>query len=327
MLCDLKKRNIEYLRLSVTDFCNLRCHYCMPLEGAPHFPKEKIMSFEEIARLVKIFSELGIKRVRLTGGEPLIRKDLPVLVEKISSLPGIQEVLLTTNALLLKDQAQALKSAGLQRINIHLDTLCAEKFKTITRWGKIEQVFEGLERAQQVGFHSLKLNMVLQKGLNEEEVPNLLRFASAHQMVLRVIELMPIGEALKQEDRFISAQKIKEKLKQEFTLVPSASHWGHGPARYYHVPELKTDIGFITPMSEPFCESCNRIRVSSDGRLQDCLAFDGDLSLRDYLRNPEFEDEKIASRIRSRLFFKAEGHEGFKQSEQERNPYMYGIGG
>jgi len=158
-------------------------------------------------------------------------------------------------------------------------------------------------------------------------VPNLLRFASAHQMVLRVIELMPIGEALKQEDRFISAQKIKEKLKQEFTLVPSASHWGHGPARYYHVPELKTDIGFITPMSESFCESCNRIRVSSDGRLQDCLAFDGDLSLRDYLRNPEFEDEKIASRIRSRLFFKAEGHEGFKQSEQERNPYMYGIGG
>lgn len=327
MLCDLKNRRIEYLRLSVTDLCNLRCQYCMPLEGVPRFAKEKIMSFEEIARLIKILSELGIRRVRLTGGEPLIRKNLPTLIEKIRSVPGIEEVLLTTNGLLLKDQAKDLKSAGLSRLNIHLDTLSPEKFIQITRWGKIEQVFEGIRAAQAAGFSPLKLNMVLQKGINEEEVPAMLRFAASQGMILRVIELMPIGEAIQQEDRFVSVQKVFEKLKTEFTIFPSLSKWGRGPAFYSHIPELKTDIGFISPISQPFCDTCNRIRISSDGRLQDCLAYDGDVSLRDCLRDSRMSDEEVALLIRNRLHFKAEGHGGFQQREGERTPCMYGIGG
>lgn len=327
MLFDLKNRKMEYLRLSVTDLCNLRCQYCMPLEGVPRFPKEKILTFEEIARLVKILSDLGIRRVRLTGGEPLIRKNLPTLVEKIRSVPGIEEVVLTTNALLLKDQAKNLKSAGLGRINIHLDSLSPEKFLQITRWGKIEQVFEGIEAAQEAGFSTLKLNMVLQKGINEEEVPDMLRFAASRNMILRVIELMPIGEARSGGSQFVSAQAVFEKLKSQFEIFPSLSKWGRGPAVYHHVPELKTDIGFITPMSQPFCDTCNRIRISSDGRLQACLAYDGDLSLRDCLRDSSLSDEEISRRIRKRLFFKVDGHEGFQQGEEERTPCMYGIGG
>lgn len=327
MLCDLKNRQVEYLRLSVTDLCNLRCRYCMPIEGVPRFGKASILSFEEIVRLVGILAGLGIRRVRLTGGEPLARKDLPSLVEKIRSVPGIEEVLLTTNGLLLKDQATDLKAAGLARINIHLDTLSPEKFHAITRWGKIEQVLDGIQAAREAGFGSLKLNMVLQKGVNDDEVPNMLRFAASQGMILRVIELMPIGEALKQEDLFVSVQQVCEKLKQEFTLLPSLSKWGKGPAVYQHVPDLKTDIGFISPISKPFCDTCNRIRISSDGRLQDCLAYDGDLSLRDLLRDARIGDDEIAAAIRRRTRFKADGHDGFLQKEGEKTPCMYGIGG
>lgn len=327
MLCDLKNRQIEYLRLSVTDLCNLRCRYCMPLTGVPRFKKEHILSFEEIVRLVTILSGLGIRRVRLTGGEPLIRKELPALIEKIRAIAGIDEVLLTTNGLLLGDMAADLKSAGLNRINIHLDTLSPEKFRHITRWGRIEQVFEGMGAAHEAGFGPIKLNMVLQKGVNDDEVPAMLRFAASQGLILRVIELMPIGEAQHQEARFVSVQEIKEKLKREFTLLPSLSRWGRGPAVYHHVSELKTDIGFISPLSQPFCDTCNRIRISSDGRLQDCLAFDGDLSLRDCLRVYDKSDDEIAAVIRQRLSFKADGHNGFLQPESRRTPCMYGIGG
>ncbi len=327
MFCDLKNRSIEYLRLSVTDLCNLRCHYCMPLEGVAHFPKEKILSFEEITRLIKVLAGLGIRRVRLTGGEPLVRKNLPALVEKIHSIPGIEEVLLTTNGLLLKDQAKDLKSAGLHRINIHLDTLSPEKFFQITRWGKIGQVFEGIHAAEEAGFSPLKLNMVLQKGINEEEVPNMLRFAASQGMILRVIELMPIGEASRQEDRFVSVQKVREKLKEEFTLIPSLSKWGKGPAFYSHVAELKTDVGFISPISQPFCNTCNRIRISSEGRFQDCLAYDGTFSLRSLLRCPGISDALLAKQIRDLLKGKRESHNNFIQEEGLRTPCMYGIGG
>ena len=263
----------------------------------------------------------------MTGGEPLIRKDLPLLVEKIRSIPGIEEVLLTTNGLLLKDQAADLKSAGLSRINVHLDTLSAEKFLQIARWGKIDQVFEGIQAAKESGFDSMKLNMVLQKGINEDEVPDMLRFAASQNMILRIIELMPIGEVLKQENRFISVSQVREKLKQEFTLLSSLSKWGQGPALYQHVSELKTDIGFISPISQPFCDTCNRIRISSDGRLQDCLAYDGDVSLRDHLRDSHKSDDEISSIICGRIYSKAEGHGGFLQKEGERTPCMYGIGG
>ncbi len=327
MLCDLKNRKIDYLRFSVTDLCNLRCHYCMPMEGITRFPKEKILSFEEIVRLIQILVQMGIKRVRFTGGEPLIRKGLPSLIEKVSQISGIEELLLTTNGLLLKQHASALKAAGLSRINIHLDTLSPEKFFQITRLGKIEDVFEGIQAAQEAGFASLKLNMVLQKGINEDEVLPLLEFAAKNKMIFRVIELMPIGEALNQHNRFLSVQEVKEKLKQEFTLIPSLSKWGAGPAEYFHLPELNTDIGFISPISKPFCEKCNRIRISSDGRLQDCLAHDGDTSLRETLRDSKVSDLDIANLIQRRLYFKVSDHKGFSQSTNEKTPCMYGIGG
>lgn len=327
MLCDLKNRRMDYLRLSVTDLCNLRCHYCMPVTGIAHFAKDRILSFEEIIRLVRILSGLGIRRIRLTGGEPLVRKNLAVLVEKIHSVPGIEEVLLTTNGLLLRDQAKDLKEAGLTGINIHLDTLSPEKFRQITRWGEMEQVSQGIHAAQEAGFTRLKLNMVLQRGINDDEVGAMLRFAASRRMILRVIELMPIGEAREQEDRFVSVHEAIEGLRTEFILIASLSKWGNGPAFYYHVPELKTDIGFISPLSRPFCDTCNRIRISSDGRLQDCLAYEGDIFLRNHLRDPLLTDAAIAAVIRNRIHFKSEGHGGFLQGGGKRTPCMYGIGG
>ena len=188
MLVDRFQRQIDYLRLSVTDLCNLRCQYCMPVGGVPKLEKSKILGFEEIVRLVRILSDLGIRRVRLTGGEPLVRKEIPNLVRELKKIPLLQEVLMTTNGILLKPLAQELKKAGLKKINIHLDTLSPEKFKTITRWGELQNVLDGIEEAKKAGFHTIKLNAVIQKGINDDEVEDLLRFATENRLILRLIE-------------------------------------------------------------------------------------------------------------------------------------------
>ncbi len=327
MPCDLFGRKIDYLRLSVTDACNLRCSYCMPLEQG--VARQDYLTFEEIDRLVRILATIGIRRVRLTGGEPLVRRDLPRLIGMLNAIPGIEEVLLTTNGVLLKPLARQLKEGGLEKINIHLDTLSPEKFRKITRWGEIGQVFAGLEEAARVGLSPIKLNAVIQKGVNDDEVEGLLKFAAERGLILRLIELMPIGPAKNQSDRFITAQEIQDRLAAKFTLTPSTRRPGNGPACYYDVAvkELGALVGFISPVSRPFCESCNRIRISADGRFQDCLAYDGEVSLRTLLRDPFETDETIAKRVVALFQGKREGHNNFQQDEALRTPCMYGIGG
>ncbi len=347
MLIDPFKRKIEYLRFSVTDLCNIRCLYCMPLEwGAaerttPPYPPEwplrtskagssrdSILNFEEIERMVAILAGLGVKKVRLTGGEPLVRRGIAELVGRIWRVRGVEEVLLTTNGILLKALAAPLRDAGLEKINIHLDTLSAETFRRISRGAEIERVFEGIAEARRVGFSPIKMNVVLQRGMNDHEVEDLVRFASREGLIVRFIELMPIGPGREMmTERFISAGEIRQRLEKTFTLHPSLVKLGGGPAKYYEVAGWQTKLGFITPVSEPFCDRCNRIRISSDGRFQDCLAYDGSFSFRDLLRNPSMTDENIEDAVKAVMMGKRESHEGFVQEQGVRTPCMIGIGG
>lgn len=326
MLVDSCARKIEYLRLSLTDLCNIRCEYCMPLEGIFRIPKTAMMSFEEIIRMVRLLAPLGIKRVRLTGGEPLVRKDLAWLVRELKKISFLDEVLLTTNGILLKNLAHDLKEAGLDRLNVHLDTLDAERFLKITRLGDIQKVFEGLQEAKSK-FSNIKINMVVQKGINDDEVESMLRYCAREGFVLRLIEMMPIGPGRDLQDRFLSLADVRKNLSEKYSLKAFHEILGKGPARYEWVQELKTPIGFITPLSAPFCDSCNRIRVSSDGRFQDCLAYDGSFSFRDLLRDESKSDEAIQEAIIQVLQGKRVGHEGFVQEDFLRTPCMSGIGG
>jgi cyclic pyranopterin phosphate synthase len=286
-----------------------------------------MLSFEEIVRLVRILVGVGVRRVRLTGGEPLVRRELPELIFRLKRIPRLKEVLLTTNGILLGPLARELKEAGLEKINIHLDTLSPEKFKQITRWGEIRNVLEGIEEAKRVGFSPIKINAVIQNGVNDE-VEDLLRFAAENGLILRLIELMPIGPARQMmPSSYVPLEKIRIKLDEKYTMHPTGDRVGSGPALYYKVKELNTVIGFISPVSQPFCKECNRIRISSDGRFQDCLAYDGTFSFRDLLRDPDFSDKMIAEKVMELITGKRESHEGFVQGEEIRTPCMYGIGG
>lgn len=327
MLCDAFQRKIEYLRLSVTDLCNIRCKYCMPLEGAVKKEREDILSFEEIHRLVAAFVRLGVKSVRITGGEPLVRKDLPHLIKMLHPIPGLEEILLTTNGILLKDQAAALRAAGLRRINIHLDTLDGYKFTQMTRLGNIQNVFAGIEAARNAGFSPIKLNAVLLKGYNEDEGESLLRFSAEKKLILRFIELMPIGPGKEMGASYLPTGVMREKLSQKFTLLPYGQRLGLGPAQYCKVVELNSVVGFIHPVSEPFCEKCNRVRLSADGRLQDCLAYDESFSLRDLLRTPGSTDAQLENKIREMITIKRPDHGGFLLPQCPATTGMYGIGG
>lgn len=327
MLYDGYRRNIEYLRLSVTDLCNLRCLYCMPVSGAVKRDREDILNFEEIYRIVSIFARLGVKGLRLTGGEPLVRRDLPRLIGMLRKIPELEEVSLTTNGVLLADQASDLKKAGLDRLNIHLDTLDPEKFASITRWGSLERVMAGIRAAREVGFSQIKLNAVLMKGWNDEEIEELLHFAAAEDMILRWIELMPIGPGKEMTERFLSSAWVKERLQEKYRLLPYGRRLGRGPAEYFKVPELNTVVGFIHAVSRPFCESCNRVRISADGRMQDCLAYDESDTLLEFLRRPGVDDRALEEKIIRMIQLKRPDHGGFRLPSCAATAGMYGIGG
>ena len=252
-MLDAEQRKIEYLRLSVTDRCNIRCSYCMPSDDKFIKSKRELLTFDEIVRLVGLFAKLGIKRVRLTGGEPLVRRELPILIGKLLEAEGIAEVLMTTNGILLEQFAPLLFQAGLRKINIHLDTLDPQKFHRITRFGKHSQVLQGLDKAKEVGFEKIKLNMVIQRGVNDDEVIPMMKFARKTGVLLRLIELMPIGVARSNHDQlYLSLAKVFEQIQRHYTLIPTLTKHGFGPARYYQVKELGSEIGFITPLSNPF---------------------------------------------------------------------------
>lgn len=290
MLVDRFGRRITYLRISVTDRCNLRCVYCMPAAGISWQTHENILSFEEITQIVRLAAENGVREIRLTGGEPLVRKDLAHLVAMVSAVPGIEDISLTTNGLLLGDQVQRLVDAGLKRINVSLDTLQSEKYARITRGGSLERVWLGLEKAQAAGLSPIKLNAVAMRGINDDEIPALARLSLQYPWHVRFIEIMPVknqeswgSDFPSPQDTYLSIQEMLDIL-APMGLEKAENAVGSGPARDYRLPGASGRIGFISPLGEQFCEDCNRLRLTADGHLRPCLLNDLEVPIRDALR-------------------------------------------
>lgn len=307
-LIDPFGRTVDYLRLSVTDRCNLRCTYCMA-EEMTFLPKQQILSLEELRDMAAAFVELGIRKIRLTGGEPLIRRDIIKLVSSLTAMPGLDEVTMTTNGVLLPTMAQPLKDAGLSRLNISIDSLKADRFKQLTRVGNLHEVIEGIQAAAAVGFKKVKLNAVILAGFNDDEVIDLARFAVDQDMDISFIEEMPLGEidAHKRVNTQITSTSLREQLTSEFTLIDSAETTG-GPSRYMQVAKCKSKIGFISPMSNNFCESCNRVRMTAEGRLLLCLGNEHSMDLREVMRSNPGDSELLKSKITEALKTKPERH-------------------
>lgn len=285
-------RLIDYLRVSVTDRCNLRCRYCMPEEGVPLKGHQDVLRLEEIAFLAGCAVELGVKKIRITGGEPLVRRDLPVLVSRLRSLPGLEDLSLTTNGQLLEQYAAPLQEAGLDRVNVSLDTLQPERYRYLTRGGDLKKVLRGIDAACQVGFEPLKINAVIMRGFNDDELLALARLAQEHSWHVRFIELMPIGEGMAWgQEAFVCADEMLEVLQQEFDLRPVAGVVGNGPASYYALPNTQGTVGFISALTHSFCHQCNRMRLTAEGFLRPCLQSDIEVDLKTPLREGCRTDE------------------------------------
>ncbi len=307
-LVDPFGRTIDYLRLSVTDRCNLRCTYCMA-EDMTFLPKQQILSLEELHDTAAAFVELGIRKIRLTGGEPLIRRNIVKLVSLLTALPGLDEVTMTTNGLLLPTMAQPLKEAGLSRLNISIDSLKSERFKQLTRVGNLEEVIAGINAATVAGFKKVKLNAVIMAGFNDDEVIDLAKFAVDQGLDISFIEEMPLGEidSHQRVKTQITSSNLREKLASEFNLINSAETTG-GPSRYLQVANSDSKIGFISPMSNNFCESCNRVRLTAEGRLLLCLGNEHSMDLRELLRSYPGDRNLLKSKITEALKTKPERH-------------------
>ncbi|TDX99685.1 GTP 3',8-cyclase MoaA [Thiohalophilus thiocyanatoxydans] len=323
-LIDPFGRRIEYVRLSVTDRCDLRCKYCMP-QGFNDFEEpEDWLTPDEIERVIGAFGRLGTRRIRITGGEPLVRKNLPALAGRLAALPGIEDLSLSTNATRLDKHGQALFDAGVSRINVSLDTLRPERFKEITQ-GKLEKVINGLMAAKQAGFHPIKINMVVMKGVNDDEVEEMVEFCIEHDFTLRFIETMPVGETGRAAtDQYISLQDVKARLADQYELIPGMMPGG-GPARYVQVAGTDLRIGFITPISQHFCETCNRVRLSVDGTLYMCLGQEESYPLRELLR-AGISDAELEQHIVKAIALKPERHE-FNEKPDQVVRFMSMTGG
>jgi GTP 3',8-cyclase len=275
-------RIVNYLRISVTDRCNLRCIYCMPPEGVPWIPHGELLSYEEISTIVKVAAGMGINKIRLTGGEPLVREGLPRLVEMLYELGGIDEVSLTTNGTLLDRHALELKQAGLKRINISLDTLKPGRFREITRLGELNDTLSGIEASKEIGFDPIKINMVVMKDINDDEVLDFASMTYKEKLHVRFIELMPFSNIAEP----VPAVELRERIGRSLgTLTPCPAPTGNGPATCYTLPGAEGTIGFISPITEPFCPTCNRLRLTSCGQLCPCLLADEGIDLKGPLRN------------------------------------------
>ncbi|HID90183.1 MAG TPA: GTP 3',8-cyclase MoaA, partial [Anaerolineae bacterium] len=283
---DTYGRPIQYLRVSVTDRCNLRCVYCMPEEGIPLISHEEVLRYEEIVRVVRIAVEMGFVHVRLTGGEPLVRKGIVDLVRELACIPGLDDLSMTTNGILLARHAEDLARAGLRRVNISLDTLRPDRFRRITRWGRLEDVLEGREAALAAGLRPVKVNTVVVRGLNDDEVVDLARLTLEPDWHIRFIEVMPLGEGAHWAgDGVVSAAEIRRRIEAALgPLTAVRGEAGAGPARYYRLPGAEGTLGFISPVTEHFCHACNRLRLTSDGRLLPCLLSGVAIDLRTPLR-------------------------------------------
>jgi cyclic pyranopterin phosphate synthase len=283
-------RPINYLRVSVTDRCNLRCQYCMPPEGIPWISHDAVLRYEEIALVVRVAAELGVSHIRLTGGEPLVRLGVEDLVRMLAGIPGVDDFAMTTNGILLPRYARVLAEAGLDRVNISLDTLRPERFQSITRGGHIEDVLAGIEAAHQAGLEPVKINTVVMRGTNDDEVVDLAWRTMEPGWNVRFIEWMPVGNTAPPGDdawreKVVAAEEMKQQIEAALgDLEPAKDGKGGGPARYYRLLRAKGTIGFITPVSDHFCYHCNRLRLTADGQLRPCLLSDREIDLRTPLR-------------------------------------------
>ena len=307
-LADAFHRPITYLRISVTDRCNLRCVYCMPEEGLPWIDKREILSYEEIAEIVRAAAKVGVRSIRLTGGEPLIRKDLHRLVALIAAIPGIEEIALSTNGLLLAEQAQRLHAAGLTRANISLDTLREDRFEAIARRPGLQRVLAGIDAAFAAGLGPIKLNCVVMRGQNDDEVEAFAELTRERAVAVRFIEVMPVHENVdRHSNEYVSAAEILGRIGAIGELRPIEGPKGNGPARYYAFDGAPGSIGVISPLSHDYCDTCNRVRLSADGRLKLCLFGDHFIDLRAPVRARAGEDALIAI-LRGSMYVKPERH-------------------
>ena len=307
-LLDGFKRPITYLRVSVTDKCNLRCVYCMPEAGLAWLRREDILSYEEIAEIVRAAASVGVRTIRLTGGEPLLRRDLSRLVGAIAAVPGIEDVALSTNGLLLSEQLPELVAAGLRRVNLSLDTLRPDRFEAIARRPGLDAVLRGLDDAIAAGLHPVKVNCVVMRGSNDEELADFARLTLDRPVYVRFIEVMPVHENLDlQRDTYLSSDEILERVGALGDLRPVAGPPGNGPARYFALPGAAGAVGVISPLSHDFCERCNRVRLTADGRLRLCLFGDQALDLRASLRAGA-TTAQMAALLRSAMLVKPERH-------------------
>jgi len=309
VLQDSFGRVINNLRISVTDRCNFRCRYCMPEEGMVWLEKSELLTYEEIARLTRVFAGLGVTKIRLTGGEPLMRKELHLLVEKLARIPQVHDLALTTNGYFLAEQALLLYKAGLRRINVSMDSLDAEKFSRITRRNYHDRVWQGLEAVENLGIRPIKINAVLIRGVNDEEVVNFAHLVRTKPFVVRFIEFMPIGmDDGWSPEKVVPSKEIIERIERGTgkKLLPVEYH-GSQPADRYAFEDGVGEIGFISSVSEPFCSHCNRVRITSDGKLRTCLFSLHETDLRSLVRGGA-DDETIASAIRTAVAYKEAGH-------------------
>lgn len=299
-------REVSYLRISVIDRCNLRCHYCMPL-NVQFFDPREVLSFDEIVTVTKVANKLGIHSVRLTGGEPLVRPNLSELIRRLKNDCDLKDISLTTNGMLLERFARDLKDAGLDRINVSVDTLRPDRFRKITRLGSLQTVLYGLRRAVDVGLTPIKINVVILKGFNEDEIDDLFKLTLVERVTVRFLELMPIGEAISLNGMgsYLNLTKAKESLIQKYGLTPTEER-GNGPARYWRAPGVPGKVGFITPISDKYCATCSRIRLTANGEIRPCLAYDLHVSLREAIRRGD--EEAIAEGLRKAVASKPWGH-------------------
>lgn len=326
-LIDGLGRRIDYLRMSVTDRCDFRCVYCMA-EDMTFLPRQQVLTLEEIQRLAALFVAQGVKKIRLTGGEPLVRRGIVELCAGISALPGLRELVMTTNGSQLVKLARPLADAGVKRLNISLDSLDPEKFRAITRTGELQQVLDGIDAARDAGFKRIKLNVVVMKGRNADEVPALVDYALARDLDITFIEEMPLGNVGRSRgESFCSSDEVREVISQRYQLLDSTENSG-GPARYVRVegyPESR--IGFISPHSHNFCASCNRVRMTAEGRLLLCLGQENSIDMRALVRRHPTTDVPLLVALRKALQGKPAHHDFSSDGEVQIVRFMNATGG
>ncbi len=304
---DQYRRVIDYMRISVIDRCNLRCVYCMPEEGIKPLDHSLILKYEEIIRIVRVAAELGVKKIRLTGGEPLIRRNLAYLVSSLAAIKGIEDISLTTNGLLLGELAGPLADAGLRRVNISLDSLRQDRYREITRGGDLRKALAGIDAAERAGLHPIKINMVPIRGFNEDEIEDFAKMTLLNPIHVRFIEFMPIGATeFWNEEKYLSTDEIKRRVDAIAPLMPVKVR-RNGPARYFRFEGAPGVVGFISALTHHFCDSCNRLRLTSDGKLRPCLFSETEIDLKSAIRC-EASDHEIERLLRLAIEIKPDGH-------------------